>query len=75
MLNADDGPLSDINVRKALQLGIDREELNETVNNGLPKLAEGPFAPGNVGHLESTGWPKGGAIPISTSRPTGTTEP
>jgi peptide/nickel transport system substrate-binding protein len=58
MLNAEKAPLGDINIRKALQLGIDRQLLNETISNNLPELAEGPYAPGNLGHLDTTGWPE-----------------
>jgi peptide/nickel transport system substrate-binding protein len=58
MLNAEKPALQDINVRKALQLGIDRQLLNETISNNLPVLAEGPYAPGNLGHLETTDWPE-----------------
>jgi len=57
MMNSGKPAFADINIRKAFQLGIDRAEMNETISNNLPVLAEGPYAPGNLGHLDDTGWP------------------
>ena len=37
--------------------GIDRR-LNEIQNDGLPTVANGPFAPGTIGYLEDPGFPK-----------------
>jgi peptide/nickel transport system substrate-binding protein len=59
MLNSDpEYPAGNRDVRKAIQLGVDRAELNEAISNNLPVPAEGPFAPGNLGHLEDAGWPE-----------------
>ena len=59
MMNAAEGKaFNDLNVRKAFQLGINRDLMNDTISNNLPVLAEGPYAPGNLGHLDTTGWPE-----------------
>jgi peptide/nickel transport system substrate-binding protein len=58
MLNSQKPPLDDIRIRKALQIGIDRDLLNETINEGLSDLADGPFASGIAGHLDDSGWPE-----------------
>ena len=45
-------PFNDIRMRKALAMGADRNEINNITNNGLPTVADGPFAPGSVGYLK-----------------------
>jgi peptide/nickel transport system substrate-binding protein len=43
--------------RRAVAHAIDREAFNEVRDLGQRTLASGPFAPGNMGHLEDTGYP------------------
>ena len=58
MLNSSVPPFDDIRMRKAMAMGADRAEINDITNNGLPTIADGPFAPGSVGYLKETGFPK-----------------
>ncbi len=39
-------------------MGADRNDINNINNNGLPTVADGPFAPGSVGYLKDPGFPK-----------------
>jgi peptide/nickel transport system substrate-binding protein len=57
-LNNTKPPFDDIRMRKALAMGADRAEINESQNDGLPTVADGPFAPDSVGYLKDTGFPK-----------------
>lgn len=57
-LNVSRPPFDNIDARMALIKGTDRETLNETRNFGIPPIANGPFAPGNMGYLEDTGFPE-----------------
>lgn len=56
-LNNSKAPFDNKNARMAIISAIDRDTLNQTVNLGLPTVANGPFAPGNVGYLEDNGYP------------------
>jgi peptide/nickel transport system substrate-binding protein len=58
MFNASKAPFDDIRMRRAMQMGFDRKRLTETLGEGLPTLADGPFAEGVLGHLDDTGWPE-----------------
>ena len=44
--------------RVAVAQAIDRIKLNQLVNRGYPEIADGPFAPDVIGHLEKPGFPK-----------------
>ena len=44
--------------RVAVAQAIDRVKLNQLVNRGYPELADGPFAPDVMGHLDKPGFPK-----------------
>jgi peptide/nickel transport system substrate-binding protein len=57
MLNSSVDPLGDRATRLAIANAIDRESLNDQANAGFPEIAQGPFAPGVLGHLEDTGFP------------------
>lgn len=56
-LNNSKPPFDNKNARMAIISAIDRETLNQTVNLGLPTVANGPFAPGNIGYLDDVGYP------------------
>jgi peptide/nickel transport system substrate-binding protein len=58
LMNASKAPFDDIRMRRAVQMGFDREGLTETLGEGLPELANGPFAEGIIGYLDDSGWPK-----------------
>jgi peptide/nickel transport system substrate-binding protein len=57
LINTSSADLGDLAIRTAIAQAIDREALNEQANQGFPKIAEGPFAPSVMGHLEDTGFP------------------
>ncbi len=57
-LNETRPPFDDLRMRQALALGGDRAQINQTINNGLPTLANGPFAPDSMAYLKDTGYPK-----------------
>ena len=57
-LNATKPPFDDLRMRKALAMGLDREEMNQTQNDGLPTVADGPFAPDSIAYLKDPGFPK-----------------
>jgi peptide/nickel transport system substrate-binding protein len=58
MLNESKAPFDNIKARQALAYATDFEEANAILNAGIVTRATGPFAPGNIGHLEDTGFPE-----------------
>lgn len=58
MLNATAPPFDNLIARQAAATAIDREEVNQIVNKGIPQIANGPFAPGTIGYEEDTGYPE-----------------
>jgi peptide/nickel transport system substrate-binding protein len=58
MLNASEPPFDDPMARELVALAFNREQVNDVVNLGRFEVANGPFAPGEVGHLEDSGWPE-----------------
>lgn len=56
-LNTSVPPFDNKNARLAIANALDMETLNQTRNLGLTKIANGPFAPGNMGYLKDTGYP------------------
>lgn len=58
MLNVGQPPFDNKNARLAVAYGIDRQDLIDKSENGVPKKANGPFSKGNVGYLEDTGFPE-----------------
>ncbi|NNF68472.1 MAG: ABC transporter substrate-binding protein, partial [Acidimicrobiia bacterium] len=59
MLNAGNptSPVSDRQVRRAMAMALDYELIKQGRNGGILDVANGPFSPGTVGHLEDTGYP------------------
>jgi peptide/nickel transport system substrate-binding protein len=58
MLNAAEPPFDDIRVRQAVAHAFNFEDYNAIRGRGILTRAAGPFAPGNIGHLEDTGFPE-----------------
>jgi peptide/nickel transport system substrate-binding protein len=52
-----DSPLNDRRVRCALAWSEDRDVVNQTISQGVPELANGPFSPTQIGYLDDTGYP------------------
>ena len=57
-LNSTIPPFDDIRMRQALAMGADRDEINQSQNDGLPTVADGPFAPDSPGYVEDPGFPE-----------------
>lgn len=55
MFNSDRAPFNDIKARTAAVAALDLPELNDFRNNGIFKLATGPFGPDVVGYLKEPG--------------------
>jgi peptide/nickel transport system substrate-binding protein len=58
MLNATKAPFDNQHARNAITYGLNREAVNKARAHDIPTLAQGPFAPGNVGYLEDAGFPE-----------------
>ena len=57
ILNEDDEYLSDVNVRKAIQMAIDRQSILDTVYSGDGNLCDGIYPKGLIGYSEENqGW-------------------
>ncbi len=50
MLNTEKAPLDDISVRQALIHALDRQEIVDIIDYGIPKVAYGPIASGTFGY-------------------------
>jgi peptide/nickel transport system substrate-binding protein len=57
MLNVTKPPFDNLTAREAMAVAVDRDATNETLNAGIPELANGPFAKGALGYLEDSGYP------------------
>jgi peptide/nickel transport system substrate-binding protein len=57
MLNVTKAPLDDIRIRRALAMSLDQNKYNTIINNGIDKLANGPYSDGS-GFTNSTNYPK-----------------
>ena len=57
MLNESKPPFDNIKARQALAYAADFDETNAILNDGITTQATGPFAPGNIGNLDDTGFP------------------
>jgi peptide/nickel transport system substrate-binding protein len=58
LMNAAKPPLDDLNARKAVAMAIDRNQINELRNNGVHRIADGPFDTKTIGYLKNPGYPK-----------------
>jgi peptide/nickel transport system substrate-binding protein len=50
--------VSDVRIRQAMAYGFDHEFQNESREAGVFEIANGPFSPGSIGHLDDTGFPE-----------------
>lgn len=57
MMNTAKAPLDQRAARLAIANAVDRGKLNDVGNENLPTIANGPFAPQVLGHLEDPGFP------------------
>jgi peptide/nickel transport system substrate-binding protein len=46
-----------VNVRRALVMANNFEQIRDTIGEGVANLSNGPFPPGTIGYLEDTGYP------------------
>jgi peptide/nickel transport system substrate-binding protein len=58
LMNEAKPPLDDLNARKAVAMAIDRNQINELRNNGVHRIADGPFDTKTIGYLKNPGYPK-----------------
>ena len=57
MLNVEAPPLNDVRVRKAIQMGINRQKILDELYNGDGRLVDGIFPRGLIGYTEKNqGW-------------------
>jgi peptide/nickel transport system substrate-binding protein len=57
MLNASKPPFDNIKARQAVAYALNFEDFNAIIGAGILTQATGPFAPGNVGNLDDSGYP------------------
>jgi peptide/nickel transport system substrate-binding protein len=57
LLNAGRAPFDNILARQAVAYAIDYDRLNSLRNQDIPPVANGPFAPEELGYLEDTEYP------------------
>jgi len=58
MLNTKVEPFNNENARLAVAYGVNRQDLINKSEDGVPQLADGPFTKGNMGYLADPGFPK-----------------
>ena len=58
LMNAAKAPLDDLNARKAVAMAIDRDQINQIRNNGVYRVANGPFDTNVIGYVKDPGFPK-----------------
>lgn len=59
MTNTTKPPFDSQTARSAIANALLIELANEIQGKGIPEIANGPFAPGSLGHVEETGMPRG----------------
>ena len=57
-LNHTEPPFDDKGMREAFAMGGDREEINQIIGDGLPTIADGPFAADSIAYVEDPGFPE-----------------
>lgn len=57
MMNTSIAPFDNKIARQAVVAAVDMDAYNQTQNLGILTNANGPFAPGEIGYEEDTGWP------------------
>ena len=57
LLNNAEKPFDDERVRKAFAMALDREKINEIINDGIPTVSDQPFYKGNIAYLDDPGFP------------------
>jgi peptide/nickel transport system substrate-binding protein len=57
MLNSSKPPFDNIKAREALAYAFNFDDFNAILGDGILTQANGPFAPGNVGNLDDSGFP------------------
>jgi len=57
MMNISKAPFDSKIAREAVVAAVDMDVYNQTQNLGILTNANGPFAPGEIGHEDDTGWP------------------
>jgi peptide/nickel transport system substrate-binding protein len=57
LMNNSKPPFDDENMRRALAMGIDRDELNDITNGGNGVIANQPFPKGDMGYVDDPGFP------------------
>ena len=50
-------PLTDARVRCAMAYATDEQAIIDKVEAGVPKIANGPFSPAQVGNMDDSGYP------------------
>jgi peptide/nickel transport system substrate-binding protein len=58
MLNSSKPPFDNPDMRRAVAMGLDRDEINDVSNAGFPTIADQPFPPGDPGYVEDPGFPE-----------------
>ena len=53
-----DSPINDVRIRRALAMALDREVYVDRRDGGVTTMANGPFSPDQIGHLEDSGYPE-----------------
>ena len=57
MMNTSIAPFDNRIARQAVVAAVDMDVYNQTQNLGILTNANGPFAPGEIGHSDDTPWP------------------
>jgi peptide/nickel transport system substrate-binding protein len=57
-VNNPDSHLQDVRIRRALALALDNQVLIDRRGAGVGEVANGPFSPDQIGHLEDSGYPE-----------------